>query len=57
MDWEMQVSVQSCMHSVNSMCTAQLRSTLVVVRITETGFECNPLGSNSATKPCPIQSG
>jgi hypothetical protein len=57
MDWEIKVSVQSWMHSVNSMCTAQLRSTLGVVRITENGFECEPLGINFMTKPCPIHSG
>jgi hypothetical protein len=38
MDWEIKYQCNSWMHSVNSMCAAQLRSTLGVVRITETGF-------------------
>jgi len=52
-----QVSVQSWMNSVNSMCTAQLLSTLGVVRVAETGIECDCLGINFIIKPCPIQSG
>ena len=54
MDWEMQVSVQSWMRSVKSTYTSQLQLTFCVVRVTETGFECDPVGINCTTKPCQI---
>ena len=44
MDWEIQVSVQSWMHSVSSMCTTQLRSTLGVVRVLKLVLRVTPLG-------------